>query len=191
MNHAGDQFFAGAGLAFDQHGGVGGRHAREGLIDLDHARRAADHFCIGQIVDGGGLVLVLRGVQRFFGAADGLDHVRHFEGLGQIFECPAFGGRHHGFHAAAAGHQDHGAQWILFAGGVEDVDAGALVQINIGNDDGVGLGRRAARWLRAWRLRLRAGSPPVPARSPWCSEPTGHPRRSIVSATLLLTTAAL
>ena len=49
VNHPRDQFLAGAGFAFDQHGGVGGRGPRDRLIDLDHARRTADHFGLGQI----------------------------------------------------------------------------------------------------------------------------------------------
>ena len=158
MNHARDQLLAGAGLAFDQHGRVGGRDPRERLIDLDHARRAADHFRIRQVVDGGGFVLILGRAQRLFGAPDGLDHLRHLERLGQILERPALGRRHHRFHAAASGHQDHGAQRVLFARGVQHIDAGALVQINVGDHDGIGLRRQPLDRLarRADRLGLVA-----------------------------------
>ena len=39
----------------------------------------------------------------------------------------------------AAGHQDHRAIRILLARGAQHVDAGAFIQINIGNHDRVGL----------------------------------------------------
>ena len=37
-----DQLLAGAGLALDQDGGVGGRDAADHLVDLLHRRRAPD-----------------------------------------------------------------------------------------------------------------------------------------------------
>jgi len=40
----GDQFLAGAALALDQHGVVGGRHRAQGLDQLLHHRSAADDF---------------------------------------------------------------------------------------------------------------------------------------------------
>src|ERR1035437_9982621 len=43
MDHARHQFLAGAGLAFDHHGGIGGGDAHHLLVNIHHGGRTADH----------------------------------------------------------------------------------------------------------------------------------------------------
>ena len=81
-------------------------------------------------------------VARGFGALDGVEHHVQVEGLGDVVEGAAAGGRHHGLHGAAAGHQDHRAVRVLALGGFEHVQAGALVDVDIGDHDGVGVVRQ-------------------------------------------------
>ena len=135
MNQASHQFLAGSGFAFDCHGGVGGRDARDFFIDLDHSRRAADHLAFGQFFLFGFLFGI---VARGFGAHHRADHHIEVEWLGNVIESTAARGRYYGFHCAAPGHEDHRAKRILTLGCIENVQAGTLVNIDIGDDDRVG-----------------------------------------------------
>ncbi len=112
-----------------------GADARDGLVNFHHDRRVADHFGLGQFfLFGLGLAAVARG----HGALDGVEHHVQVEGLGDVIERAAAGGGHDGLHGAAAGHQDHRAAGVLALGGIQDVEAGALIDIDIGNDDRIG-----------------------------------------------------
>ena len=135
MDHARHQFLAGAGFALDHHRGIGGRHAHHLLINLDHGRGAADHHALRQFLFlGFGFGIVARRL----GPGQRVEQGVEFERLGDIFEGSAAGGGHHGFHRPAAGHQDDRAARVLALGGIQHVQAGALVDIDIGEDDRVG-----------------------------------------------------
>ena len=136
MDHARHQFLAGAGLAFDEHGGVGGRDARGGLVDLHHGRRTADHVALGQFLFVG-LVFLL--AARRLGALHGFEHAVELERLGDVIERAAAGGRHHRFHGAAGGHEDDRAARILAPRRFQHIQAGAVIDVDIGDDDRIRL----------------------------------------------------
>ena len=137
-DHARHHFLAGAGFAFDDHGGVGGRDARDHLVNLHHGRRVADHLGFRHLFAGGLAALVAAGG---LGALDGVDHHIQIEGLSDIVERAAAGGGHHGLHGAAAGHQNHCAERVAEAGGFQHVQSGAFIHVNIGDHDGVRFAR--------------------------------------------------
>jgi hypothetical protein len=124
--------FAGAGLALDDHGGVGGSGPRHGLVDLHHGRRAADHLRLGQFLFFGFAPLI---AARRLGTLDGVEQHVELEGFGDVIENAAAGSGHHRLDRAAAGHQDHRTERILALGGVQYVEAGALIDIDIGDHD--------------------------------------------------------
>jgi hypothetical protein len=76
------------------------------------------------------------------------------EGLGDIFEGAALGGGHHGLHRPAAGHQDHGAARVLALGGIQHIQAGAFININIREDHWVRVVAQALQSLTGGRHRV-------------------------------------
>ena len=44
VNHASNEFLTRSGLALDHNGRIRGRNARDGLVNLNHARGGADHL---------------------------------------------------------------------------------------------------------------------------------------------------
>src|SRR5262249_48748150 len=135
VNHAGHQFFAGAGFALNDDGSVGGRDPGHGFVNLHHGGRAPDHL----------------GLRKFFflpfrfvfiagglGARDSVDHDVEIKRFGDVVEDAAAGSGHDSLHGPAAGHEDHGAAGILTLGGIENIKARTLVDIDVGDDDGKG-----------------------------------------------------
>jgi hypothetical protein len=76
---------------------------------------------------------------RCLGALHCVQHAVQLEGLGDIVERTALRRFHDRFNGPARGHQNHGALGILFAGRFQHVQPGALVDIDIGDDDGIGV----------------------------------------------------
>jgi hypothetical protein len=98
------------------------------FVNLHHGGRAADHHALRQFLFlGFGFGIVARGLRPGQGVEQGVE----FEGLGDIFECAALGGGHHGLHRPAAGHQDDRAARILALGRIQHIQAGAFVDIDI------------------------------------------------------------
>ncbi len=139
VDHARHQVLTGTGLAFDNHRGVGGGRLGNGLINLYHSGRDANHLRLRQILFRG---LIVGPVAGDFGARDGVQKDVQFEGLGNIVERPAAGSGHHRLNGAAPGHQNHRAQRVPALGGIQHVEAGALVDIDIGDHNRVGFVRQ-------------------------------------------------
>ncbi len=76
---------------------------------------------------------------RCLGALHRVQHAVQLERLGDIVERAALRGFHHRFDGAARGHQNHGAVGIFLAGCLQHIEPGALVDIDVGDDDGVGV----------------------------------------------------
>ncbi len=110
------------------------RHARHGLVDLHHRGREADHLGLRHLFLFG---FLLAAFAYGLGALDGIEHDVEIEGLGDVVERAAARGGHHGFDGAAPGHENYGTVGIVALGGIEHVEAGALIDVDIGNDDGI------------------------------------------------------
>ena len=109
---------------------------RTTFVNLHHGGRAADHYALRQFLFlGFGFGIVARGLR----AGQRVEQGVPFEGLGDILECPALGSGHHRLHCPAASHQDHRAKRILALGGIQHIQAGALVDVDIGEDHRIGV----------------------------------------------------
>ncbi len=138
VDHARDEFLAGAGFAFDENRGVDRRRERDLLVDRDHLRRHADHLGFRDVVEVDLGVLAGAG-ERAFGAFHDLDEiVDRIERFGEVIKSAAARGGHHRFHGSAARHEDHGRLRIPLLDLAQDVESRALVQIDIGDHDRVG-----------------------------------------------------
>ena len=138
-----------------------GNQLRHHFVDLDHAARAADHLALRQILGLGFLFELAAGG---LGALHRLDHPVELERLGNVIERAAASRRHHGLHGAAGRHEDHRATGVFPAGRLEHVEPGAVVDVDIGDDDRVRrrgeavdrfLGRRSG--VNGVALELEAG----------------------------------
>jgi hypothetical protein len=102
MQRPGHQLLAGAGLAVDEHRGVGLGQAADGAEDLLHRRRLPEDLRHrAELLDGAALVGAL-----LDGAPHQLDSLVHVEGLGQVFEGSALEGRHRTVEIGVGGHDD-------------------------------------------------------------------------------------
>ncbi|MNQ85387.1 hypothetical protein D3C85_1005480 [compost metagenome] len=113
-----DQFLAGAGLALDQHGGVGRGDLADLAVELEHRRAGTDDADITIGIAGGSLVAAAAGAGAFVrsrlgflafleDARDGLEHFVVIEGLGDVVDRAHLHRVHRRAQAGVAGHDQH------------------------------------------------------------------------------------
>ena len=114
VDHAGEDLFARAGLAFNQNRRVGGGDLEDVLADVDHFLRSGDRGRFRKVLHVGGSFFVLA-VEFRFRFLDHGQQIVEFEGLGEVLDGSTGNARADGFHAAAAAHEDDGAFGIFSA----------------------------------------------------------------------------
>ena len=97
----------------------------------------ADHFALREFF---GFHFVIGGNAGLDGSLNRFEQRIEFEGLGEVVERPVAGGRHDGLNGASGGHEDDAAVRVAIFGGDEDVESGAVIDIDVGDDERPGSG---------------------------------------------------
>jgi hypothetical protein len=124
-----DQLLAGAGFAVQEHRYRQRRDARNGVVDLDDRRIVAHDHRLGAELDLGASP---RG--RLHGRVDPRHQGLHLEGLGEVIEDAEPARRGGGLDRPVGGHEDDPRVGAGFAGVLEELDAGAVSEIDVGDD---------------------------------------------------------
>ena len=141
---AGDDLLAGAALALDQDGGIGGRHHLGELEHVGEAARLADGPGDGALVLAADVLLELAvlhpDLAEFAGAPQDREQLVVGERLLDVVEGPRVDRPDRGLERGLRRHQDDRRHRILLLGRLQDVESGDLGHPHVGQHDVVAAG---------------------------------------------------